>query len=358
MEKTMKNKIINIWTIAAKDIRDAIRNKLVLSIILGALVMLVIPKGLAAMIAPPENEVLVYDLSGAGVVEKLQASGRFDVVIVKSEDDLIRAVLGTDNSGLVIPEDFQQDIDSGDLPVVEGYITWGRRDKIPTLQSRYKTFLEEALGNPVEVKFDDHLLFPDSGSFSMLGISFLTMLVVLMMVGVNMVPYLIFEEKQTKTLDALLVSPATETQLVIAKAMVGLFYTGVVSAVLFGLNWNSVVHWELAVIFVTVCGLFTVSIGLVVGSFFERQQDVTGLLSAILLIFIGGPFVVLVDLGLPRWVETIFNWIPTSQLFHLLQKIFYESYAWSELLPGLLSIAGITILLYAVVAWKLRRSDR
>jgi ABC-2 type transport system permease protein len=192
----------------------------------------------------------------------------------------------------------------------------------------------------------------------MLGISFLTMLVVVLMIGISLVPYLMFEEKQTKTLDALLVSPATEAQLVAAKALVGMFYTLVVSLVLFALNWQSVVHWELAVLFVVLCGLFAVSIGLALGTFYERQQDVTGLITAVMVLFLGVVFVDLVGLSVPDEIGSIITWIPSTQLFRLLQKVFFRSYIWGELLPGLLSVGGITTMLYGLVVWKLRRSDR
>jgi ABC-2 type transport system permease protein len=355
----MKNKLINIWTIAAKDIVDAFRNKLIVSIILGALVMLVMPKWLSAMIAPSSNEILVYDASGAGVLEKLQDSQELSVVVVTSENDLAQAVLGgTAVSGIVIPEDFQHSIDQGSPPLIWGFVIWSNRGQIPRLKASYLTGIENALGTPVEIDFENHMLYPEEGSFSMLGISFLTMLVVVLMIGISMVPYLIFEEKQTKTLDALLISPATEAQLVVAKALVGLFYTMIVSAVLFALNWNSIVHWELAILFVTLCGLFAVSIGLMLGSFFERQQDVTGLITAVMILFVGAAFIRLVDLDIPAAVKTVLYWIPTNWLFNLLQTIFYQNYSWGELLPGLLSVAGITILLYVVVVWKVRRSDR
>jgi ABC-2 type transport system permease protein len=355
----MKNKLINIWTIATKDILDAFRNKLMVSVILGALVMLVMPKWLGAMIAPATSEILVYDASGAGVLEKLQDSGKLSVVVVTSEDGLIRAVLGgVAFSGMMVPEDFQHSIDQGNPPLIRGYITWSNRGQIPQLKASYQAGIENALGTPVEIDFESHLLYPEEGSFSMLGISFLTMLVVVLMIGISLVPYLMFEEKQTKTLDALLVSPATEAQLVIAKALVGLFYTMVVSAFLFALNWKSVVHWELTVLFVVLCGLFAVSIGLIIGSFFERQQDVTGLITVVMILFSGAAFVRLVDLDIPTAVETILYWVPTNWLFNLLQTIFYQNYSWGELLPGLLSVGGITILLYMVAVWKVRRSDR
>jgi ABC-2 type transport system permease protein len=343
----MKDKLLNIWTIAAKDIREAFSNRLVISLMISALVMLVLPKWLGAMISPPVNEVLVYDPGGAGVTESLQENG-FSVVAVKSEEDLISAVQrGVAVSGLSIPADFPQS-------AISGFISWSDRRQIPQLGAD----LQAALGTAVVIDLEHHLLYPGPGTFSMLGLSFLTMLVVMLIVGITLVPSLIFEEKQTKTLDALLVSPATEAQLVAAKALVGLFYTLLVALLLFGLNWNSVVHWELTVLFTLLCGLFSVSIGLVIGSLYERQQDTAGLNTALIILFVGGIFVGLVQLDVPAAVSAVLEWLPSTWLFHLLQNVFYQSYSWSELLPGLFNLIGITGLLFGAVVWKLRRSDR
>ena len=153
-------------------------------------------------------------------------------------------------------------------------------------------------------------------------------------------------------------APATEAQLVAAKALVGMFYSLLVAVLLFAFNWNSVVHWELAVLFTLLTSLFAVSIGLVIGSFYHRQQDVTGLTTALLMVFIGGIFVGLVQLSVPLIVETILEWLPSTLLFHLLQNVFYQSYTWGELLPGLLTVLGVTLALFSLVVWKLGRSDR
>jgi ABC-2 type transport system permease protein len=350
----MKDKILNIWAIAAKDIREAFSNRLVISILISTLVMLVLPKWLGGMIAPSTNEVLVYDPGATGITESLQDGG-FSVVTVRSVDDLISAVQrGTAVSGLAIPEDLSQSLELGQQPVIRGYITWSDRGLIPELRIGY----QKALNPAVAIEFDSQLLYPGPETFSLLGISFLTMLVVMLVVGISLVPSLIFEEKQTKTLDALLVSPATEAQLVAAKALVGLFYTLIVAVLLFGLNWNSVVHWELTVVFTMLCGLFAVSVGLVLGSVYQRQQDISGITTLLLVLFVGGIFVVLIQLSIPTMVGVVLDWLPSTQLFYLLQTIFYQRYTWGELLPGLLSVGGITILLYAVVVWKLRQSDR
>jgi len=60
---TTRNNILDsmhlIWTIAYKDILESLRNKLVISLILGMGFMLLMPKLLGLMLVPPEIPVLV-----------------------------------------------------------------------------------------------------------------------------------------------------------------------------------------------------------------------------------------------------------------------------------------------------------
>jgi ABC-2 type transport system permease protein len=162
-----------------------------------------------------------------------------------------------------------------------------------------------------------------------------TPVTVILMMGINLVPALLFEEKGTKTLEALLVSPASISQVVVGKALAGLFYVIVSAGVVFAINWTGVVHWDVAILFVLGIGVFSVGVGLVLGSFFERQQDVVGLTMVLLVVFIGALFVDMLSL-----------------------YIFLEYTPWLEIWVKLGSVGIISILLYILVVWKVRREDR
>jgi len=176
--------------------------------------------------------------------------------------------------------------------------------------------------------------------------------------GIQLVPTLMFEEKQTKTLDALLVSPASINQVVVGKALAGLFYVIVAASVVFAINWTWVVHWDVALLFVLGIGVFSVGVGLVLGSFFERQQDVVGLTMVLLVVFIGVLFVDMLGLNIPIVVQAILPWVPSVALAGILQFVFLESTLWVKVWTNLGSVLGISFLLYAAVVWKVRRMDR
>ena len=59
----------------------------------------------------------------------------------------------------------------------------------------------------------------------------------ILMMGIFLVPSLLFEEKETKTMQALLVSPASIGQVVVGKALAGAFYILVTAVMMFAISW-------------------------------------------------------------------------------------------------------------------------
>ena len=86
-EKVM-NSINIIWTITSKDIVDALRNKLIMSLIIGLSVMLMMPKVMGLAIDPPYTSLLVYDPGKSLLVAELEDSPEFEVIRAKSISSL------------------------------------------------------------------------------------------------------------------------------------------------------------------------------------------------------------------------------------------------------------------------------
>jgi ABC-type Na+ efflux pump permease subunit len=72
-------------------------------------------------------------------------------------------------------------------------------------------------------------------------------------------------EKQGRTLDVILVSPAGESHVVIAKALTGMVYCLIGGAVAMAVNHNIIVHWWLAILGVVCFSVFAVAVGLALG---------------------------------------------------------------------------------------------
>lgn len=352
-----------IWTIASKDILDAIRNRLVISLILGLAFMLSMPRVMSWMLDPPYTTVLVYDPGNSDLVLELENSPQFQVSQARSIEELKKTIgsmgfgLGIE-VGVVVPADFDQMISAAGQPELDGYVSWTNRAKADEFQSDYERQFSDLLGQTVHLNFEGNIAYPSRDTALLLGIAVITSVTLILIMGIQLVPNLLFEEKQTKTMEALLVSPATIRQVVVGKALAGLFYILVIVGVVFAFYYSAVVHWEAAILAMIGCGAFSVAVGLVLGSFFERQQDVIGLMMLLVLIFVGAMFVYMVNVQVPSFLEAIIPWIPSVTLAKIIFASFLESVPWAEIYWDLGSVLGISAVLYAIVIWKVRRSDR
>jgi ABC-2 type transport system permease protein len=361
--KKLKEQLNIIRTIAAKDILDGLQNKVVLSLVLGVLFMLLMPSLMTWMLEPPYATVLVYDPGSSQLISELDEDKAFRVQRLPTFETFETAVadlglgIGVEY-GLLVPADFDQRQAESEIATVEVYAPWSFRFKIPKLSLQIEQQLSTLSGAPVRVNYDGNLVYPPPQSTLYLGLSTWLPVIIILMVGLNMMPQLFFEEKQTRTIDALLVSPVTEGQLVAGKALVGMFYILVTALVAFGLNWNRVVHWELALLFVVCGGLFGVGIGLVLGTFFDRYQEIFGWSMLILLLLIAAIFVQIIDLDLPEVVRQLLPWVPSAAMAEIITASYIKEFSWRSVLTNAGSVLGFSAVLCTLVIWRLRRSDR
>lgn len=352
-----------IWTIASKDIMESLSNKLIISLILGMGFMLLMPKLLGLMLIPPEIPLVVYDPGESRLTEELVDSDRYQVQRARSLIELEQVIgsmgfgLGVE-FGLAMPDDLDQVLETGGQPELDGYVAWANRRKAPQLKTDFEEQLEGMVGQPVRIDIEESIVYPPSDSGLWLLMVTLTPVIVILMMGIQLVPTLLFEEKQTKTMDALLVSPASASQVVAGKALAGLFYVMVAASLVFAINWSGVVHWDMALLFVIGIGLFSVAVGLVLGSFFHRQQDVVGLTILLMVVFIGTLFVDMLSLEIPTAIQAMIPWVPSVALAEIIGFVFLENVPWVQVWLKLGSVLGIAMLVYAVVVWQIRRSDR
>lgn len=174
----------------------------------------------------------------------------------------------------------------------------------------------------------------------------------------NLTAQLTIEEKESKTIDALLVSPAGASQIVIGKALAGLFYCFVVVIVMLAFNIPLVTHWEILIPAIILGALFSVALGLLLGSILNIKQQVS--LWFIILI---QPLVIPIFLSmmtdlLPENLFKVIQWIPTVALAKALQRGFSGEAPAETYGPALAYVAFSTLVLFGLVAWVLRRSDR
>jgi hypothetical protein len=94
------------------------------------------------------------------------------------------------------------------------------------------------------------------------------------------------------------------------------------------------------------------------GSFFERPQDATGLTVLLVVLFIGSVLADALGLSMPAWAQTALSWMPSVALSKIFQYAFYKSLPMAEFWNNLWIVITVCAVMYIVVIWKVRRSDR
>jgi ABC-2 type transport system permease protein len=362
---TASERIRIIWAIAAKDITDAIKNKTIISVVLGMAVMMLSAQAfpfLLKLSATPR--AVVYDAGRppngvSPLISAMAEDGYYRLTEVDSQqamDDAL-ADLNAEVLGLIIPPGFEQMLESGAQGELEGYLVWARRSAASELAREMESYLETLLNKPIQVETDGNLVYPPPEGTGSLGILAAVLALILVTTGGFLVPYLIFEEKQTHTMDALLVSPASATDITIGKALAGIVYCLTAMAVVLAFNYSNVVGWGVTALAVLLGALFAVGVGLLMGSMFETAQQV-GAWSIIPIAVLMAPIMFATLGNLPTALESLLPWMPTIGLANLFLLSFSGSATLAQALPKLALVLAWTLPLYVAVIWIVRRSDR
>jgi ABC-2 type transport system permease protein len=363
MSKKNRHKLADnlniIWTIASKDIVDALKNKVVVSMIIMLSIMLLLPKMLPLIFEESQTVLPVYDMGNSSLVAELRKNPDISVQGLRSEQELHTALCGAVYPliGLRIPADFDQLLVAGKQVEFQGYVCWSKRNQVSELQPKLEEMLSQALDLPVTIHIEGNIAYPPSSDVLSLSLATINSVLMILMMGIFLVPSLLFEEKETKTMQALLVSPASIGQVVIGKALAGSFYILVTAVMIFTISWADVIHWDMVMLFVIAGGVFSVAVGLVLGSFYEKQQDMVGWMTAILLLLVGAIIIKMLNVEPPALVKNILPWVPSVALAEICRAAFSETVPVTRVLTDMLIVLSVSLPLYALVIWKVRRSD-
>ena len=356
--KTFMDSLYIAWTIARKDIGDALRHKGTRTNILLILVMVVFFYWIST-VRPWDRsiEVVVYDEGDSSLFEgsaDLSAGYEIRYIEVSSPGQMQRN-MRHEHWGLVVPADFKQTLASGGEPILTGYLLWVNRGRVAELETLYSAKFSELFGQPVRVEIGANIVMPSPEIRTTMVHQHI--LFVTLFVAIALVPALMLEEKLTKTMDALLVSPASVEQVLMGKALAGLFYVTLTGGLFFALNWAHVTNWGLALLGFLLCALFSIGLALAVGSLARTTQGLALWLAPVMILLIV-PTVFAGFSSLAPSLKVIFSWVPTTALVNVIQYSFSSSAPIGQLLTNLAIVVVSTGLVFGVVVWKVRRVDR
>ncbi len=350
-----------IKAITRKDLVDAIRNRYLLTALITPLFVAL----LFRVLLPGVNSrslmtVVVHDQSNSTLITELRKTPQLNFVDVDSADATAtevekRKAIG----GVVVPANFDSDVAQGKQPELTIYVN---NKKSTFEQAAFRRILDQQVRSlvkhpePARLQWID--IDKDTNEQSRGGLGLEQMLLPLLLImtlgmtGAMVVPLLLVEEKEKRTLDFLLASPASLKEIVAGKALTGATYGVLIAGLLLVINRQLVGNWLLTSLTILLGLLFVVAIGLLMGSLLNNTMQVNTWASSVLLVLLAPSFP---SLGLPGPIETAMRFIPTYYLTEALKLSLVG--ASSRIWGHLAVVLACTVVAFVAATLALRRQQ-
>ncbi len=299
-----------ILAIARKDALDILLNKATLTILITPIFLAVVFIAIQALIGNTTTNVLIYDLGRSGIEQLVKQSlDNVQFTYANAPQD-VQAAFGSDKAqkntsyalGLVIPDGFEQSLAGNQHPQMQVYINGSQinAQQSALLQSAIADYTRQVANPQPPARIAVATINPPapSNSSSLQDIGQMYSVAVLLcsfIVGSALVPGLLTEEKEKKTLRMLMVTPASFADVVAGKLLVGLVYQLILSILVLTIKGSFTGQLPLIILFVLLGAVFSISIGLLAGSVFHTTSAAgafTGIASFIYIlpVFFVGAF--------------------------------------------------------------------
>lgn len=364
----MQMSLGRIWAIYRKDLRDALRDTRVLFAVLLPLGLGLLYNVMFANTPTTPTVTIVYATAGPTTLPDrikttIGTEARVTLISVPAEAD-VRQRLAAKKAdvGLVIPAGFDAAVARGDSPQLgvlrSQSTTAGGAIVLATLDGVLRPMAGQL---PPAVMRIETVASGQTGIETVvdrLGLqryfAFASLMMIVAMITMLALPIVLGEEREKKTLDAL-VMVASYPEVIVAKALLGMTYIVISVPLLLALT-----HVTPAVLptFVAAIGLLSVALagfGLLLGSLLTaNQMNTWG--SMFLLPVILPPF--FLGVGVPGALQAVFNALPSTHAMRLIlnSATAQPLYANAWLSYGVIALWGV--LAYALLLWRLaRRSE-
>jgi len=359
----LKDNLRIIWAITAKDITDAIKNKIVQGVLIGVAFTMLSSQALSLLVGLKDKPTAHFWDPGKSIAIKEVVRSR--ELNFYSRDDLSDLQDAVSQSvepviGIVIPADFDEQVSAGERIQLSAYFAhWPKPEAIAEVVPYFEENLSRMIGVATIIEMNGNEVYPPAqGNGYPMMVAF-GMVLGVMTVGLILTPYLIVDEKETHTLEALLISPARTTHLLIGKSMVGLFYSLVASSLVFILSWRWIVHWDIILLSIFLGGLSAVLVGLLVGTLFDTPSNVNMFVALLLAVFLM-PMYLWTSLApkLSTFMQSIISAFPSIAMYRLVRLSFTETPTASLLGINVIILMVWIFMMLGLVVWRVRRFDR
>lgn len=357
----------SVLAVARKDAIDILLNKSTLAILMMPIIMTLLFLLISVLAGHTTINILIYN-PGQSSLGRLVGSS-FDATKISqaaSPDEVTSAFRNSKDAaydiGLIIPANFENALQAGDHPQVGLYVNEKNINphQAQLLQAAIINYARNVANPQPPLALTTSTINPPAttnvGNVLQNAYSGIALLVSLM-VGTSLVPGLLIEEKERKTLRMLMVAPASFTDVILGKLLVTLVYQLLLSLIVLAIIGGFMGQVPLVLLYTLLGACFSLALGLLFGGMFATASAagaVSGIVSLIYIIpgIFSGP---LGQLFGNNSLASLVKVLPTYYIADGIYNAMLNQGSSASTLLDLGVIVGSTLVLMILTAWVLRR---
>ena len=339
--------------ILLKDLRLGPRSPIFLWALIYPAVITLVVQVVFGNLFESRPRMAIVDQGRSEISERMSGLEDIEVTLLDSVPELKQRVEGNDfDAGLVLKDGFDTAVRSGRKPLLEFYIGGESlaADRIVLAVATLDVVRQvEGKVPPVEVEVNT---IGDAEALS-LSIRLLPMMILfaLLIAGMFVTAFGLVDEREKKTLDAVLVTPVKLSEMLVAKAGLGFILAVLMAYVTMLLNGAQGSQPAALFVALIIAGLMSAEFGLIYGIVAKDSRTLFTMMKT-LNIFLLAPVIFYIFPDWPRWIAKIF---PTYWLINPIFEIAAKNANLAEVGSELSIAIGIcALLIIPVLALKQR----
>jgi ABC-2 type transport system permease protein len=344
------------WRLVLKEVRLGPRSPIFFMVIGVPFLITFLIAGVFGTLFEQTPRLAIADLGDSRVTAEALALDGIEVTIVESADDLRAVVEGHDvDAGLVLPAGFDAAAAAGEDPGAEFFVSGSSLASTRAILASVVTDLvEEVTGAGPDVTATVTRLGEDDGV--PIGDRLVPMMVfyAVVMAGLYYPAASLVEDREQRTIDALLVTPVQMGDILVSKGIVATVLAVGMAMVTLALNSAFGGQPLLLLAILTVGGVMLSEIGIVLGLW---ARDANTMFTAIkgggIVVFL--PVVFMIWPDLPQWIPRL---VPTYYFLAPVYEVGVLGGGMGDVWIDVIAGAAICLALAPLVAAYARRVER
>lgn len=337
-----------IGTLLGKDFKHGSKSFIFIFAIATPLVISFVMTMIFGSIFDNTPKMGLYDSGNSQLVALAEELNSVDAVIYESSEDLRNAIeSGSADMGILLPADIDSAISQGQPADITAYVCGESLAKDRTIiRTAVSNLIRDLAGQEVPVAIDAITLGDENNvPWEDRLLPFVVLFAVIL--AGSMVPATaLVDEKQKKTLKALVVTPTTLAEVFASKALMGIILSLVMGVLILIINQAFGSQPLLLIMTLALGSILASEFGLLLGAYIKDINTLFATMKGIGILFYA-PAVVYLFPEIPEWIGRIF---PTYYIVQPVVEISQQGAGWSDISLEIFILVGI-ILVGLVAVW-------